>query len=94
MGLTSIFYKIDGYTSWEWKETFWWYWILLSLLIGINLGIFILLTSKILSYCSDKDFETKVEIVGMGWIFSLALFGCLGSYIWVSATLNILEDDK
>jgi len=43
----TVFLRLDDSIHWKWKEIFWTYWVLFSVMIGINFGIFLILTSKI-----------------------------------------------
>ena len=50
----TISLKVDGMISWSWKQVLWSYWILFSIMIGINFGIFLIFCSKI----CQKIFES------------------------------------
>lgn len=45
--LSTASLKLDSLITWDWKEVFWTYWVLFSILIGINFGMFIMILSKI-----------------------------------------------
>ena len=45
--LSTIGLKLDSLIAWDWKEVFWTYWVLFSILIGINFGMLIMILSKI-----------------------------------------------
>ena len=42
----TIFCKMDTFLTWDWSEVFWPYWVLFSVLIGINFGMFFMFLSK------------------------------------------------
>ena len=38
--------KLDHTLNWDWKEIFWTYWVFFSILVGINFGLFLMVSSK------------------------------------------------
>ena len=39
--------KVDKFLDWDWKETFWCYWITLSILLGLTLGTIFMIINKL-----------------------------------------------
>ena len=46
IGCLSVAIKLDGYIEWSWKEVFWWYWVVLSIFVGLTLALILLTVSK------------------------------------------------
>jgi len=46
MGLICICLKLDHYSTWTWKEVFWWYWVFLSICVGVTFAVVLMTLSK------------------------------------------------
>ena len=58
----NISLKMDNIVDWDWREVFWSYWVLFSILIGITFAMFLLLISKCTTYvfADTQKYEGKV----------------------------------
>ena len=62
VSLTMVALKIDGYQSWSWKNAFWWYWVVLSLSIGFEITLILILFGKYITRL-QQQIANKYTIV-------------------------------
>ena len=54
--ILNITMKLDLLVSWEWKEVFWTYWVLFSIMIGVTFAVSLMILSKCCYFiCGDLD---------------------------------------
>jgi hypothetical protein len=58
MGLICICLKLDHYSTWTWKEVFWWYWVFLSICVGVTFAVVLMTLSKTIQLIVG-DIEAK-----------------------------------
>lgn len=52
----NFFLKMDGFISTEWREIFWPFWIVFSILIGLSFSLFLILVTKFFTlFCMQTD---------------------------------------
>lgn len=60
MATVCICLKLDGYSAWTWKEVFWWYWVYLSICVGITFAVVLMTISKLIQFIIG-DVEAKPQ---------------------------------
>lgn len=48
MATVCVSLKLDGYSSWTWREVFWWYWVYLSICVGVAFAVMLMTISKMI----------------------------------------------
>ncbi|CAD8093205.1 unnamed protein product [Paramecium sonneborni] len=102
--LTKIFYrfsqliailcitlKMNLYVDWTWSQTFWWYWMFLSGLIGSTITFLLMLISKLIRINNStiiNRFKNEVKI--LSWLLYTSALSSLIATIWIVNTLNVL----
>ncbi|CAD8177612.1 unnamed protein product [Paramecium octaurelia] len=86
--------KLNSYVNWSWAQTFWWYWMFLSGLVGTTITVLLILISKLFSiYNRQEILNYKSEIKTLIWTLYTSILSSLIAGIWIINTLNILEVD-
>ena len=57
----NITLKFDNIVDWDWREVFWCFWVLFSLMIGMIFALLLLLLSKFITYlfANTQRYEGK-----------------------------------
>ena len=55
--------KLDKLVKWKWKESFWAYWIFLSVMTGLSLSAFQMLFAKIISSICTVNYGLRRDLV-------------------------------
>ena len=77
--LMNIFLKMDNFIHSEWKELFWPFWIIFSILIGLSFTIFLILITKLCTLCCVNSEKTECKIflvILISYWGSLAILLC------------------
>ncbi|CAD8162882.1 unnamed protein product [Paramecium octaurelia] len=94
IAMLCITLKVNNYVDWTWSQTFWWYWMFLSGLIGTTITFFLILISKLIRFkCSTRINQTKNEIKLLIWLLYIATLSSVIAGIWIVNTLNELGID-
>jgi len=83
--------------QWQWKDVFWCFWFFFSIMIGINVGFFIILVSKCYQKYNEQSldlFERKLSffqqiVQGLSWFFVMTIFLTINSSIFVNNFIQI-----
>ncbi|CAD8171415.1 unnamed protein product [Paramecium octaurelia] len=83
--------KLNRYVDWTWSQTFWWYWMFLSALIGSTITFLLILISKLIRINNSAIINHhKNEIKLLLWLLYIASLSSLIAGIWIVNTLNLL----
>ncbi|CAK63327.1 unnamed protein product (macronuclear) [Paramecium tetraurelia] len=86
--------KLSSYVNWSWAQTFWWYWMFLSGLVGTTITILLILISKLFSiYNRQEILNYKSEVKTLIWTLYTSILSSLIAGTWIINTLNILDVD-
>ncbi|CAD8089935.1 unnamed protein product [Paramecium sonneborni] len=83
--------KLNQLVNWTWSQTFWWYWMYLSALIGSAFTILMILISKLINqfYYHRISLHSN-EYKTLFWSFYLFSMTSILSGIWIINTFNLL----
>ncbi|CAD8103696.1 unnamed protein product [Paramecium sonneborni] len=83
--------KLNELVNWTWSQTFWWYWMYLSALIGSAFTILMILISKLINqfYYHRISLHSN-EYKTLFWSFYLFSITSILSGIWIINTFNLL----
>jgi len=59
--LMNIFLKMDNMINSDWKDLFWPFWIIFSVLIGLSFTIFLILLTKFCSLCCTSTEKSECK---------------------------------
>ncbi|CAD8175995.1 unnamed protein product [Paramecium pentaurelia] len=91
IALFCITLKMNQYVDWTWSQTFWWYWMFLSGLIGSTITFLLILISKLIKINNSTIINNfKNEIKMLLWLLYIACLSSLIAGIWIVNTLNLL----
>lgn len=65
--LGNFLLKMDGWVDFGWKEAYWPFWIFFSILIGLSFSIFLIVATKLCTYCVYK--KDRAELLSLLWLF-------------------------
>ena len=51
---TLFLLKLDSLIGIQWKDAFWPFWIFFSVLIGLSFSVFLMLITKVVTFCIDR----------------------------------------
>ncbi|KAM3145059.1 hypothetical protein pb186bvf_002734 [Paramecium bursaria] len=97
--------KLNELVQWTWAQTFWWYWMYLSGLIGMSFTLFMVILSKLFNDLFNRGPKTSVlECIKLIiqktktdkvliWGFAIGVVSSLQSGIWILNTFNQLGSD-
>jgi hypothetical protein len=81
--------RLDNIVDWDWREVFWSYWVVFSVMIGITFAMFLLLVSKCATYLfADTN---RYELRGVFWLFCIFTGGTSLSCAFVVTFIDYLE---
>jgi len=82
---------MDELIEWRWREIFWAYWVLFSIMIGFSFASTLMLLSKI---CALMISEVEAyEMKGVVWLFLLITGSTAMSCAFIIDLLEVLDDD-
>ncbi|CAD8082393.1 unnamed protein product [Paramecium sonneborni] len=91
IALLCITLKMNLYVEWTWSQTFWWYWMFLSGLIGLTITFLLILISKLIRINNSTIINHfKNEIKTIVWLLYTSALSSLIAAVWIINTLNIL----
>ncbi|CAD8181872.1 unnamed protein product [Paramecium pentaurelia] len=91
IAILCITLKISRYVDWTWSQTFWWYWMFLSGLIGCMITFLLILISKLIRIKNHTiTNQSKNEIKMLIWLLYITILSSLIAGIWIINTLNVL----
>jgi len=56
----NFFLKMDGIVNGDWKEVFWPFWIIFSILIGLSFSLLLILLTKLCTiFCIEAEAQER-----------------------------------
>ncbi|CAK88934.1 unnamed protein product (macronuclear) [Paramecium tetraurelia] len=91
IAILCITLKVKGSVDWTWSQTFWWYWMFLSGLIGTTMTFLLILINKLIKIkCNFRVNQTKNEVKLLIWLLYIGTLSSVIAGIWIVNTLNEL----
>ncbi|KAL4468363.1 hypothetical protein ABPG72_012257 [Tetrahymena utriculariae] len=88
----SVCLKMDKYVDWSWQQTFWSYWIIFSVMVGIVFGSFLMLLSKLFQVCLNE--AQTFELKGIFWSFFNVAGITAGSCLFLFGLIDYLDNNE
>ncbi|KAL4430309.1 hypothetical protein ABPG74_019468 [Tetrahymena malaccensis] len=88
----SVCLKMDKYVDWNWQQTFWSYWIIFSVMVGIVFGSFLMLLSKLFQVCLNE--AQTFELRGIFWSFYNVAGITAGSCLFLFGLVEYLDNNE
>ncbi|EAS01527.2 zinc finger, C3HC4 type (RING finger) protein (macronuclear) [Tetrahymena thermophila SB210] len=88
----SVCLKMDQYVDWNWQQTFWSYWIIFSVMVGIVFGSFLMFLSKLFQVCLNE--AQTFELKGIFWAFFNVAGVTTGSCLFLFGVIDYLDNNE